>query len=42
MKAPSVRDISVLPHLGNLGPLQLTTIHIRSLEESFEKIREFH
>ena len=42
MKAPSVRDFSVFSHLGNLGPLQWTNIHIRSLEENFEKIREFH
>ena len=42
MKAPSDSDFSVFPHLGNLGPLQLTNTHIRSLEENFEKIREFH
>ena len=42
MKAPSVRDFSVFSHLGNLGPLQWTNFHIRSLEENFEKIREFH
>ena len=42
MKAPSVRDFSVFSLLGNLGPLQWTNIHIRSLEENFEKIREFH
>ena len=42
MKAPSVRDFSLSSHLGNLGPLQWTNIHIRSLEENFEKISEFH
>ena len=42
MKAPSVRDFSVFSHLGTLGPLQWTNIHIRSLEENFEKTREFH
>ena len=42
MKAPSVRDFSVFSHLGNLGPLQWTNFHIRSLEENFEKIRGFH
>ena len=42
MKAPSVRDFSVFSHLGNLGPVQWTNIHIRSLEENIEKIREFH
>ena len=42
MKASSVRDFSVFAHLGNLGPLQWTKMHIRLLEEYFEKIREFH
>ena len=42
MKAPSVRDFSVFSHLGNLGTLQWTNIHVRSFEENFEKIREFH
>ena len=47
MKAPSDSDFSVFSHLGNLvpkweNPLQWTNTHIRSLEENFEKIREFH
>ena len=42
MKAPSDSDFSVFSHLGNLGPLQWTNTHIRSLEENFEKIRDFH
>ena len=42
MKAPSVRDFSVFAHLGHLGPLQWTNMHIRLLEENFEKIRESH
>ena len=41
MKTPSVRDFSVCAHLGNLGPLQWTNMHIRLLEENFEKIGEF-
>ena len=42
MKASSVRDFSLFSHLGNLGPLQWTNIHIRWLEENFEKIRQSH
>ena len=42
MKASTDRDFSVFSHLGNLGPLQWTNTHIRSLEENFEKIWEFH
>ena len=42
MKAASVRDFSVFAHLGNLGPLQWTNMHIRLLEENLKKIREFH
>ena len=42
MKAPSIRDFSVFSHLGHLGPLQWTNLHIGLLEENFEKIREFH
>ena len=42
MKAPSVRDFSVFSYLRNLGPLQLRNLHIRLLEENFEKIRQFH
>ena len=41
MTAPSVRDFSVFAHLGNLGPLQWTNMHIRLLEENFEKIKSF-
>ena len=41
MKAPSVRDFWVFSHLGNLGPLQWTNIHMRSLEENFEFITYF-
>ena len=41
MKAPSVRDFSVFSHLGNLGPLQWTNFHLRSLEENFEKKESF-
>ena len=40
-KAPSVRDFSVFSYLRNLGPLQLRNLHIRLLEENFEKKREF-
>ena len=42
MKAPFVRDFSVFSHLGNLGPVQWTNMHIGLLEENFEKIREIH
>ena len=42
MKAPSVRDYLVFAHLGNLGPLQWTNMHVRFLEENLVKIREFH
>ena len=39
----SWRFHTVFTDLGNfLGPLQWTNIHVRSLEENFEKIREFH
>ena len=42
MKDPSIRDFSVFSHLGHLGPLHWTNMHIRLFEENFEKIREFH
>ena len=42
MKAPSVRDFSLFYKLHNLGPLQLRNLHIRLLEENYERIREFH
>ena len=41
MKAPSVRHFSMFAHLGNLGPLQWTNMHILLLKENFEEIREF-
>ena len=42
MKSPSNRDFSLFSYLGNLGPLEWRNMHIRLLEENFEKIREFH
>ena len=42
MKTKSVRDFLVFSHLGHLGPLQWTNLHIGLSEENFEKIREFH
>ena len=33
---------SVFSYLRNLGPLQLRNLHIRLLEENFEKVRQFH
>ena len=42
MKAQSVRELSVFSYLRNLGPLQLRNLHIRLVEDNFEKIRQFH
>ena len=41
MKSPSNRDFSVFSYLGNLGPLQWRNVHIRLLEENFEKKESF-